>query len=162
MRAELALAGVPASERDVAVARTMRAIERTLADPRGRWLFDPAHEERQIEWSLAGVDAAQVAHVALDHSFVSAGVRWIVDYKTGAHEGGDVDAFLDREVERYRPQLERSTIGPSAWRSITRSSSAAFAVWISAAENPCAAAAAAGGGVNKPYTDHARSALGKC
>jgi len=34
-------------------------------------------------------------------------VRWIVDFKTGRHEGGAVDAFLAREVERYRGQLER-------------------------------------------------------
>jgi hypothetical protein len=30
-----------------------------------------------------------------------------VDYKTGTHEGADLEAFLDRERERYRPQLER-------------------------------------------------------
>ena len=34
-------------------------------------------------------------------------MRWIVDFKTGTHEGADVDPFLDREVERYRDQLER-------------------------------------------------------
>jgi hypothetical protein len=35
------------------------------------------------------------------------GVRWIVDFKTGAHEGGALEEFIDGEVERYRPQLER-------------------------------------------------------
>jgi hypothetical protein len=30
-----------------------------------------------------------------------------VDYKTGTHEGADVEAFLDREQERYRGQLEQ-------------------------------------------------------
>jgi hypothetical protein len=34
-------------------------------------------------------------------------VRWIVDYKTSSHEGAGLDAFLDNERERYRPQLER-------------------------------------------------------
>jgi len=34
-------------------------------------------------------------------------VRWIVDFKTGRHEGGDPSTFLDREVARYREQLER-------------------------------------------------------
>jgi len=43
----------------------------------------------------------------LDRTFVAEGVRWIVDFKTGPHEGGEVGAFLDREVERYREQLER-------------------------------------------------------
>ena len=44
----------------------------------------------------------------IDRTFVDEnGVRWIVDYKTGTHEGGDVEAFLDREQERYRAQLEQ-------------------------------------------------------
>jgi hypothetical protein len=30
-----------------------------------------------------------------------------VDYKTSSHEGADVEAFLEREKERYRAQLER-------------------------------------------------------
>jgi len=30
----------------------------------------------------------------------------IIDYKTGAHTGGGLDEFLDREQERYRQQLE--------------------------------------------------------
>jgi ATP-dependent exoDNAse (exonuclease V) beta subunit len=78
-----------------------------VADARGRWLFSPAHAEREIEWPLAGIDGDEIVHVALDHTFVADGVRWIVDYKTGAHEGADLAAFLDREVERYRAQLER-------------------------------------------------------
>jgi hypothetical protein len=35
------------------------------------------------------------------------GERWIVDWKTSRHEGADVEAFLDRERERYRGQMER-------------------------------------------------------
>jgi ATP-dependent exoDNAse (exonuclease V) beta subunit len=34
------------------------------------------------------------------------GTLWIVDYKTSRHEGADVEAFLDRERERYAPQLK--------------------------------------------------------
>ena len=45
--------------------------------------------------------------VALDRTVIENGVRWIVDYKTGTHEGGDLEAFLDREQERYREQLEQ-------------------------------------------------------
>jgi ATP-dependent exoDNAse (exonuclease V) beta subunit len=32
-------------------------------------------------------------------------VLWIIDFKTSRHEGADVDAFLDRERERYAPQI---------------------------------------------------------
>jgi hypothetical protein len=48
----------------------------------------------------------EVVHAVLDRTFIdSAGTRWIVDFKTGSHEGGAVETFLDAEVERYRPQL---------------------------------------------------------
>ena len=104
--AELAHEGVPAKERADAAARVESAVARTLADPRGRWLFDAAHAEAHSEWALAGVDRDTVRHVTLDRTMIVAGVRWIIDFKTGRHEGGAIDAFLDREVERYREQLE--------------------------------------------------------
>ena len=45
--------------------------------------------------------------LVLDRTFVTQdGTRWIVDYKVGAHEGADVEAFLDSEQIRYRGQLE--------------------------------------------------------
>ena len=47
-------------------------------------------------------------HLRLDRTFIDAdGVRWIIDFKTSAHEGGASEEFLDSEVERYRAQLER-------------------------------------------------------
>jgi ATP-dependent exoDNAse (exonuclease V) beta subunit len=48
-----------------------------------------------------------VTHAAVDRTFVTEGVRWIVDFKTGTHEGTDREGFLDREQERYATQLER-------------------------------------------------------
>jgi ATP-dependent helicase/nuclease subunit A len=105
--AELAGEGVPAGERPEAAERIGTAIARTLTDPRGRWLLDSAHPYAQSEWALAGVDGDTLCHVTVDRTFVADGTRWIVDFKTGRHEGGDPRAFLDREMERYRGQLER-------------------------------------------------------
>jgi ATP-dependent exoDNAse (exonuclease V) beta subunit len=49
-----------------------------------------------------------VQSLRIDRSFVDPdGVRWIVDWKTSAHEGGDREAFLDNELARYAPQLRR-------------------------------------------------------
>ena len=107
IRAALERAGVDDADLDRSVADVAAAVTRLLDDERGRWLFDPAHADVRSEWALAGVEAGAMVHVVLDLSFVADGVRWIVDFKTGAHEGSDVDAFLDREVERYRGQLER-------------------------------------------------------
>ncbi len=107
IRAALAAEGVDEHDLDAAAAQVEAAVRNVLDDARGRWLFAPDHGEAASEWALAGEEGGAIAHVSLDRTFVTAGVRWIVDFKTGTHQGADVDAFLDREVERYRSQLER-------------------------------------------------------
>jgi ATP-dependent exoDNAse (exonuclease V) beta subunit len=99
--------GVPATERPDAVARARRALATALEDERARWILGP-HPEARCEWRLTGLLDGALVDAALDRSFVDAqGVRWIVDYKTGVHEGGDREGFLDQERERYRAQLDR-------------------------------------------------------
>jgi ATP-dependent exoDNAse (exonuclease V) beta subunit len=105
---ELAELGVPAGLRATAVERVASAVARTLVDERGRWLLDARHRHSATELALTGRVGGDVVRVVIDRSFVDAtGVRWIVDYKTSRHEGAGLDAFLDSERERYRPQLER-------------------------------------------------------
>jgi len=45
--------------------------------------------------------------IVVDRTFVANDERWIVDFKTGTHEGGDPRAFLESEVERYRETMQR-------------------------------------------------------
>jgi ATP-dependent exoDNAse (exonuclease V) beta subunit len=105
--AELAAEGIEPDVREDAARRVARIVARTLGDERGRWLFDSSHEDAHSEWALAGEDEGRVVHVVLDRSFVCDGCRYIVDFKTGAHLGGDASAFLRQEFERYAPQLMR-------------------------------------------------------
>ncbi len=105
--AELAAEGLAREQRAAAAARVVAAVQRTLTDARGRWLFADRHEDAHSEYALAGAVGDRIEHVSLDRTFVAEGMRWIVDFKTGMHEGGDPRGFLDREVARYRPQLER-------------------------------------------------------
>jgi ATP-dependent exoDNAse (exonuclease V) beta subunit len=107
VRADLASAGFAADEIEPFAQRVLDVVRRTLADSRGRWLFDPAHAEARSEWAIAGVESGAVVHIVVDRTFVEDGVRWIVDFKTGTHEGGDAAAFLDSEALRYRDQLAR-------------------------------------------------------
>jgi ATP-dependent exoDNAse (exonuclease V) beta subunit len=106
---ELATLGVPLAERETAVARALTALKRTLGDERGRWLLMARGATAQAvsELRLTGLDAGERVDIAVDRTFIAEGVRWVIDYKTGSHEGAGVDAFIEREVERYRPQLER-------------------------------------------------------
>lgn len=106
-RIALAGLGVPAGDVDDATGRVIAALRATLEDERGRWILDPAHDEARCEYALSSVREGRLVRAIVDRTFIDAdGARWIIDYKTGSHEGGGVDAFLDREVERYRGQLE--------------------------------------------------------
>ena len=106
VRAALERAGVGAGELEGAVARVITAVRQTLADERGRWILGGGHREAHSEWELSGVSGGRLRHVAIDRSFIDEqGTRWVVDYKTSAHEGGGLDEFLEQELERYRAQL---------------------------------------------------------
>lgn len=108
LRQSLRHAGVSDAELEPATARAAQALRSTLEDPRGRWLVATAHAEAVCEFGLTGQIDGRVQSIVIDRSFVAAdGVRWVVDYKTSAHEGGDLDAFIANEVRRYRSQLLR-------------------------------------------------------
>jgi ATP-dependent exoDNAse (exonuclease V) beta subunit len=99
--------GVPEAEIGPAVERVRAALSGTLADPRGRWIL-ASHRDARCEYRISGVVAGRVVHAVIDRTFIDAdGTRWIVDYKTGVHEGGSSEAFLDREADRYQGQLRR-------------------------------------------------------
>jgi ATP-dependent exoDNAse (exonuclease V) beta subunit len=104
---ELGAAGVAAADVPAATAQVEAAIAGLLADPRGRWLFSPEHTEARSEWALGGIEDGVTVHVVLDRTFVDGSTRYIVDFKTSTHEGADIEAFLDGEVDRYRQQLAR-------------------------------------------------------
>ncbi len=110
LSAELAELGVPPERLAAACERVVAAMERTLADERGRWLLgiDSGIRDAASELALSGVVEGQILEGVIDRTFLDeSGQRWIVDFKTSTHEGGGLDAFLDEEVVRYRPQLER-------------------------------------------------------
>jgi ATP-dependent exoDNAse (exonuclease V) beta subunit len=98
-------------EPELSVAATedvVKAVMRALEDDNGRWILSAGHREIHNEYSVAGLEDGVPVHVVIDRTFVDEdGLRWVVDYKTGEHEGAELDAFLDREVERYRGQMER-------------------------------------------------------
>ncbi|MDE2305616.1 MAG: UvrD-helicase domain-containing protein [Gammaproteobacteria bacterium] len=100
--------GVPAAMLDAATRRALAALRAVLADPRGRWILAGGRRDDLREQAFSGVHAGTVIHAVFDRSFIDEqGVRWVIDYKTSAHEGGGEQSFLDREVERYRPQMAR-------------------------------------------------------
>ncbi len=106
-RARLKSMAVGHEQREAALVRIDGALNNVLSDEVARWILDPRHESAHNEWALTGVVEGRLVRAVIDRSFVDAqGVRWIVDYKTSEHEGGQLATFIQRETERYRGQLE--------------------------------------------------------
>jgi len=103
--AELARRGVPSTEQKRSADIVAAALTNAISDDRGRWVLR-AHAEARTEYRIRTRTEAGARNYVMDRVFRDTdGVQWIVDYKTSRHEGGDVEAFLDREQERYRRQL---------------------------------------------------------
>ena len=103
----LANHGVPAERLAQAASRVVDALLAVCDDPRGRWILAAGYRDDLREHALSGIWNGEVVRAVFDRSFVDAGVRWVIDYKTSQHMGGALSEFLDREVERYEPQLLR-------------------------------------------------------
>ena len=100
--------GVPPAQIPAAVERATLALHESLSSRRGRWILDPSHQESKSEYAVSGVWGGRLVKSVVDRTFVDKhGTRWVIDYKTGSHQGADRDVFLEKEVERYKPQLRR-------------------------------------------------------
>ena len=121
IRRELVAQGVVESDLDKAADRVIAAIGNSLEDARGKWLLGPqrnARNEYRLSTSAGGVRRLLV----IDRLFEDdVGDTWVVDYKTSGHEGGELEAFLAKEQERYHEQLERYVVAagkPEARRGL--------------------------------------------
>jgi len=105
--AELERRGVPEVERSPAVVSVLDSLAGALSDARGRWILG-SHAHASNELRIQYIDGKRLRTAVMDRVFTTdSGERWVVDYKTGRHEGGGEEAFLDRERERYAEQLRR-------------------------------------------------------
>ena len=103
---ELERRGVPRAEASRSAEIVATALANALTDERGRWLLGP-HLEARNEYRLRAMVQGQLRTYIIDRLFRAHDkVEWVVDYKTSRHEGSDLEAFLDRERDRYTPQLK--------------------------------------------------------
>ncbi len=107
-RDSLARLGLPRSRLDGAATRVGRALAAIESSEFAAGLLDPTRQEAASELALTARLDGELVSVKIDRTFVDdEGVRWIVDWKVSAHEGGSVDDFLRHELERYEDQLQR-------------------------------------------------------
>lgn len=97
-----------------AARRVMGLLTTTLTSQDGQWVL-ARHEDDVAELALSttassgteeGIDGLPFTRV-VDRSFIEAGERWVIDYKT-ADLSADADTGnLKSHAEFYRPQLEQ-------------------------------------------------------
>jgi ATP-dependent helicase/nuclease subunit A len=99
--------GLSPSQIEDTVRTGMRALRNTLEDEAGRWILN-LHEDGHSEYPLTGVIKNSYINKVLDRTFIDEqGVRWIIDYKTGEHQGAKLEHYFEEEIKRYKPQLDQ-------------------------------------------------------
>lgn len=96
--------GVPEQELAEVTGRVLQALDSAITDKRGRWLLDGPG---RAELRLSANEQGEVVNIVIDRLRIEGDSHWLVDYKTSTHEGGDLEGFLQQEIGRYRPQLNR-------------------------------------------------------
>jgi hypothetical protein len=104
---------VQTSEIEMAAGLVKTALVNTIEDERGRWILGP-HKEAWTEYRFRTREGRRL--VADRRITDQSGHEWVVDYKTNRHEGSDLERFLDREKERYAPQLHEYSSALSSAR----------------------------------------------
>ncbi|MEJ2213057.1 MAG: UvrD-helicase domain-containing protein [Gammaproteobacteria bacterium] len=98
--------GTPSADIRQAADKVLLGMVNLCSDSRGRWIIK-SQSEAENEFALTYKSAQTFKKIIIDRTFVDDnGNRWIIDYKTGSHEGTDIESFLDNEMIRYRRQLE--------------------------------------------------------
>ncbi len=107
LQRDLMRIGVCSSDIEAAVSQAEKALINAVTDHAGRWILS-SHFQGACEYAVSGIVSHEVVNAVIDRTFVDdLGVRWVIDYKSGAHGGGGLADFLDREQARYTPQMDR-------------------------------------------------------
>ena len=89
-------------------AEALLHLQGTCSSADGHWVLDD-HPDAACELALGNAGADGVQQLVIDRTFVHQGVRWIIDYKTGALQcpADADDATLRHALAQHLPQLQR-------------------------------------------------------
>jgi ATP-dependent exoDNAse (exonuclease V) beta subunit len=91
---------------DLEINELKKALELTLNDRNGLWILGD-HAQSASEKSITYLKSDDSFGTSIiDRTFVSNGVRWIIDYKLSKPNNGEsFNEFKDRQVDLYKTQL---------------------------------------------------------
>ncbi|QPJ65685.1 MAG: UvrD-helicase domain-containing protein [Candidatus Nitrohelix vancouverensis] len=106
MIASLQSQGLSKSSAEAQAEKGMRALKLALEDSTGRWILSN-REQAETEYALTRFSNNRFIERIIDRTFIDKGIRWIIDFKTGEHQGSNLESFFEEEMIRYRPQLDQ-------------------------------------------------------
>jgi ATP-dependent helicase/nuclease subunit A len=105
LTAQLVMQGILPNDMPQSLKTCLLAINNTLQDKRGLWILHP-HTEAQSELALTTVIDDEIYPIIIDRTFIdSKDNRWIVDYKTAAYPGDNLEEFLNEEQQNYSEKM---------------------------------------------------------
>jgi ATP-dependent helicase/nuclease subunit A len=98
---------VPESQATGLAEDILEEIQLCLEEPFFAWLLRDDHAQAYCEWALEDLPTADQIRVGMvDRVVFDGSFWWVVDYKTSRASKGESEVvFLQREAERYRPQV---------------------------------------------------------
>ena len=85
--------------------RVASVLANAISGSKGRWVLGP-HVWARTEYKVQVREGGTTRALVMDRVFRDTnGLIWVVDYKTGTHEGADASEFLQREEARYGIQM---------------------------------------------------------
>lgn len=105
---QLVQLGYDQSEISSALEKIHLAIINSLNSEKGRWILDSRHQDSECELAIVQINMQGTGESIIDRTFIADGKRWIIDYKSSEPNADlSLEAFIQQEVETYRPQLTR-------------------------------------------------------
>jgi hypothetical protein len=103
----LAQNGLLAEQIPQALAKLNACLEKTLADPRGRWILSQQHQAVQSEYGITALLNGELQNYVIDRTFIDSvtSIRWVIDYKTTDHQGNKLEEFLNLAMQQHQQQL---------------------------------------------------------
>lgn len=108
LAAQLSLeqAGLSVARAEELSDTVLEQINTTLSDDTGRWILNSSHEISLVEYPVEVWVDGKAQLLIVDRIFVTAGERWIIDYKSSRPRSGEnLEQFFERETVAYREQL---------------------------------------------------------
>ncbi|MGD9107771.1 MAG: UvrD-helicase domain-containing protein [Gammaproteobacteria bacterium] len=96
--------GVLSDNLDYAKKQIELVLKNILTDPRAQWILKN-HQDHRNEFAISTTQNNQLKHYRIDRTFIDQNKRWIIDYKTTAFSGKNIEKFIAQERIKHQQQL---------------------------------------------------------